>query len=89
MTGKTNTDSSSVLPLDARTARIAGDGGLAASLRESPVENDKAEGGYRTGVEPDELGSIAPHAAESRTASALSVPRASVQKAPRLNSNPT
>ena len=89
MTGKTSTDSSSVLPLDARTARIAGDGGLAASLREAPAKENEAQNGYRTGFEPDELDSVAPHAAEARAASNPAVPGPSVRTSPVLKSNPT
>ena len=74
MTGKTSTDSSSVLPLDARTARIAGDGGLAASLREAPAKENEAQNGYRTGFEPDELDSVAPHAAEEKSKGFLRAP---------------
>ena len=89
MTGKTSTDSSSVLPLDARTARIAADGGLAASLREVPAKENEAGNGYRAGFEPDELDSSMPHVAESRVASSPAVPRPSVQSTTCLKSNPT
>ena len=90
MTGKTSTDSSSVLPLDARSARIAAGGGLASSLREAPAKETEARNGYRAaGFEPDELDSFAPHAAESRAASSPTVPRPSVQASPQLNSDPT
>ena len=90
MTGKTGTDSSSVLPLDARTARIASGGGLAASLRDVPAKENEARNGYRAaGFEPDELDSVAPHAAESRVASSPAVPRPSVQSTTCLKSNPT
>lgn len=90
MTGKTSTDSSSVLPLDARSARIAAGGGLASSLHEAPSKKSEAQNGYRAaGSEPDELDSIVPHAAESRAASSPAVPRFSVQSTTCLNSNPT
>jgi hypothetical protein len=88
MTGKTSTDLSSVLPLNARTARIASGGGLAASLRKFPAKENEARNGYRAGLEPDELDSIAPHSAENRMESSLSVLRPSVQSTPHLNSNP-
>ena len=89
MTGKTCTDSSSALPLDARTARIASDGGLVASLHEGPAEDDKVQGGYRAGFEPDGLDSVAPRAAESRAASSLSIPVSSVRSTSHSDSNPT
>ena len=90
MTGKTGTDSSSVLPLDARTARIASGGGLAASLREAPEKETEARNGYRAaGFEPDERDSSMPHVAESRVASSPAVPRPSVQSTTCLKSNPT
>lgn len=90
MTGKTSTDSSSVLPLDARSARIASGGGLASSLREAPAKETEARNGYRAaGFEPGVLDSSMPHAAESRAASSPTVPRSSVQFTTRLNSDPT
>ena len=89
MTGRTSTDSSSVLPLDARSARIAADGGLAASLREVPAKENEAQNGYRAGFEPDELDSSMPQAAESRVASSPAVPHPSVQSTTCLKSNPT
>ena len=88
MTGKTSTDLSSVLPLDARAARIAAGGRLGSSLRESPANGTGKDKGYRTGLEPDELDSIAPRSAGNRIAASPSVPRPSVQSTPHLNSNP-
>ena len=76
--------------MDARTARIAAGGGLAASLREVPAKENEARNGYHaTGFEPDELDSVAPHAAESRAASNPAVPGPSVRTSPVLKSNPT
>lgn len=90
MTGKTNKDLSSVLPLDARSARIAAGGGLAVSLRETPAKESEARNGYHAaGSEPDGLDSFAPTAAESRVASSQTVPRLSVQSTTCLSSNPT
>ncbi|MBR3506219.1 MAG: hypothetical protein IKO02_04150 [Lentisphaeria bacterium] len=90
MTGKTNKDLSSVLPLDARSARIAAGGGLAVSLREAPAKETEARNGYRAaGSEPDELDSIAPTAAESRVASSPTMPRLSFQSTACLSSDPT
>ena len=89
MTGKTSTALSSVLPLDARTVHIAAGGGLGTFLRESPAKGARKNKGYRAGLEPDELDSVAPHAAETRIASSPSVSRPSVQSSPRLNNNPT
>lgn len=60
MTGKTNKELSSVLPLDARIACIASGGGLAVSLRKSPAKGAEMRNGYRAGFEPDELDFIAP-----------------------------
>jgi len=75
--------------MDARTARIAAGGGLAASLRESPAKESEARNGYRAaGSEPDGMDRIAPHAVESRVSASLSVPRPSVQTAPFPNENP-
>jgi len=88
MTGKTSTDLSSVLPLDARTARIAAGGRLGSSLREFSANGAGKANGYRAGLEPDELDSIAPRSAENRIATSPSVPRPSVQSTPHLNSNP-
>ncbi len=75
MTGKMNTDLSSVLPMNARCARIAAEGGLVASLRQSPPEKNEAQcGDHAAGTEPDVLDFVAPQAADSRAASSLSVP---------------
>ena len=88
MTGKTNTALSSVLPLDARAARIAADGGVVVSLQNSPGEETEARNGYHpAGFEPDDLDFIPPRALESRIASSISEPGRSVR--PVLNSNPT
>ena len=89
MTGKKSTDLRSVLPLNARTARIPAGGGLVASLRKSQAKGDDVQNGYRAGFEPDELDSIAPHSVENRIATSLSEPRPSVQSTPHLNCNPT
>lgn len=90
MTGKTSIVSSSVLPLDARTARIAAGGGLHASLTASPVTEKEPSGRYRVaGLDPDGLDFPVPHAADSRRASSFSVPRTSVPSEPVLNCNPT
>ena len=82
MTGKTSTDLSSVLPPDARTARIAAGGGLVASLREPPGRRTEARDGeyIAAGFEPDGLDFIVSPAADLRIASSLSIPRPSVQK---------
>ena len=88
MTGKNNPDLNPVMPLDAHAARIARDGGLASSLRESP-EAGTPHGYHAAGTEPDGLDSIVPQAAGSRTDFSRSVPRPSVQAASDLNSNPT
>lgn len=88
MTGNTSTDLSSVLPLDARTVHIAAGGRLGTFLRESPAKGARKDKGYRAGLEPDELDSIAPRSAENRIATSPSVPRPSVQSTPHLNSNP-
>jgi hypothetical protein len=81
MTGKTCTESNSVLPMDARSARIAAGGGLAASLHGDP--SGRAPRGYHAaGFEPDGMDSIMPQAADSRTED--SHPDASVS-----NDNPT
>lgn len=72
MTGKTCTESNSVLPMDARTARIAAGGGLAASSHGDPPGRDGSPRGYHAaGFEPDALDSIMPQAADSRTADSL------------------
>ena len=89
MTGKTSTESSSVLPLDERTARIAAGGGVSISLREHPMGKNKAQGGYHIGFEPDEMDVIAPHVAETRTGSSPATAPASVQNSVHWNSNPT
>ena len=75
MTGKTSTEMSSVLPLDARSARIAAESGLITSLQKSSVTGNNAPEGYHaSGHEPDGLDFIAPQAAGNRKASSLSVP---------------
>lgn len=79
MTGKTNKDLSLVLPLNARTARTASGGGLAASLHEFPAKKNRVQGGYHIGFEPDEQDIIAQTAADSCIASSLSTPRPSNQ----------
>ena len=91
MTGKTNKALSSVLPLDARVARIAAGGGFVASLQDSPVGRAGARNRAcgAAGFEPDGLDCAAPHAAESRKASSLAVPCPSVQSEPIRNDNPT
>ena len=89
MTGKTNKEMSSVLPLDARIACIASGGGLAVSLRKSPAKGAEMRNGYRAGFEPDEQDFIAPRAAKNDIASSPTVPRPSVQTTPFSSSNPT
>ncbi len=90
MTGKINTALSSVLPLDARAARIAADGGVVVSLQHSPGEETGARNGYHpAGFEPDDLDFIPSQTAESRIASSPSMPGRSVRTVPILNSNPT
>ena len=90
MTGKTSIAASSVLPLDARTARIAAGGGLSVSLTVSSMTGKETPGRYCVdGLDPDGLDLPMPHAADSRRASSFSVPRASVQSEPVLNCNPT
>ena len=90
MTWKKSMAVNTVLPPDARTARIAAGGGLAMSLHESPVGTDEKQEGLRAaGGEPDGLDCIAPHAAESRVSALSSVPRPSVQDTPAPNENPT
>jgi len=84
MTGKTNTDLSSVLPLDERIARIAAGGESVVSLRAFPAEKNKSQEGYYIGSEPDELDLIVPRAAGSRTTSSLSVPVSSVHSLNRI-----
>ena len=75
MTGKTSTALSSVLPLDARSARIAAEGGLITSLQKSSVTGNNAPEGYHSpGIEPDGLDFIAPQSAENRAASSQTVP---------------
>ena len=83
MTGEKSISVNSVLPLDARTGRIAAGGGLAVSAHDVP-------GGSRSaGYEPDGLDCVMPHAAESRTAFSRSVPAPSFQATPASNDNPT
>ena len=90
MTGNTHTALSSVLPMDARTARFAGGGGLVVSLQDPPRRIEVHDGGYvATGYEPDGLDLVAPQAAESRNASSSSVPCPSVQAEPVMIDNPT
>ena len=58
MTSNPGMNQNSVLPPDARTARIAsgGGGGLAASARHLPADgNGVPSGFFRTGQEPDDL----------------------------------
>ena len=83
MTGEESISVNSVLPLDARTGRIAAGGGLAASLHDVPAGRRPA------GCGPDGLDFIMPHAAESRMASTLSVPAPSFPATSAPNDNPT
>ena len=56
MTSNPGMNRNSVLPPDARTARIAAGGGVAASAREFPAGgNGVPSGCLRTGQEPDDL----------------------------------
>ena len=56
MTSNPGTNGNSVLPPDARTARIAAGGGLAASAQVFPADGNGVPSGYfRTGQEPDDL----------------------------------
>ena len=90
MTGEKNMAVNSALPLDARAARIVADGGLAASLHEFPSgKNEKREGLYAAGSEPDGLDFIMPRAAESRVSASASVPFSAVHQAPVPSENPT
>ena len=90
MTGKKSTDLSSVLPLDARTARIAADDGLVSSAQGCRAgEADEPEVLYPAGLKSERLDFVMPHAAGSRTASSLSVPCPSVQDPSLSNLNPT
>jgi len=58
MTGNSNMHGNAALPLNARNARIASGGGLAASLHGFPAAEEPAPNGYRrTGAEPDGLDS--------------------------------
>ena len=79
MTENKSISVNSVLPLDARSARIAADGGLAASAHGNPARRDAA------GCEQDGSDCIMPHAAESRNAASSSVP---VQPSHIPNDNP-
>lgn len=89
MTGKTSTDLSSVLPLDARTARIAAECGTVASMRRTSSKHNKTRDGFlATGYEQDELDFIAPQAAEKHADQTGSIPRPPGQNQPYLNSNP-
>jgi len=87
MTGKNSTELNSVLPLDARTARIAAGGGLASSLHEFPA--GAPDGFHAAGTEPDDPDPAMPPASGSRTDLSRSVPRPSVHALPVSNSNPT
>ena len=90
MTGNTSTCLNSVLPMDARTARIAAGGGLAAFSQECPAGTGEASPVRgAAGPEPDGLDLIMPHAAESRAASSLSVPSPSVRKTSFPSDDPT
>ena len=56
MTSNPGMNQNSVLPPDARTARIAAGGGLAVSAQDFPADGNGVPSGYfRTGQEPDEL----------------------------------
>ena len=56
MTGKTGAYLNSVLPLAARSARIASGGGAVASAHGFPAGEGKTPSGYfKTGQEPDSL----------------------------------
>ena len=58
MTGNSNMSGNAALPLNARNARIASGGGLAASLHGLPAAEESAPNGYlHTGAEPDGLDS--------------------------------
>ena len=84
MTGEKSISVNSVLPLNARTGRIAAGGGLAASAHDVPDCRCSA-----AGYEPDCLDFVMPHASESRTAASFSVPGPSFQANPVPNDNPT
>ena len=90
MTGKSSTDLNSVLPPDARVARIAAGGGLVVSLRGRCPERTVMPDVCRTdGSGPDRLDFIMPHAADSRVEASLAVPRPSVPNSPYPNDTPT
>ena len=56
MTSNSGMNRNSVLPPDARTARIAAGGGLTASAKDFPADGNGVPSGYfRTGQEPDDL----------------------------------
>ena len=82
MTGKKSMYVESVLPLDARSARIAAGGGLASSVRRIPVGRGAA------GCGSDVPDCIMPHAAESRAEASRAVPVPSTQTSPAPNDNP-
>ena len=81
MTGEKNMNVGSVLPLDARSARIAAGGGLASSVRRAPAGRD-------AGCGPDGTDCIMPQAAGSRAAASRAVPAPAIQPAPVPNDNP-
>ena len=89
MTWKKSMAGNSVLPPDARTARIAAGGGLAVSLHEFPAGTGETTDGFRAGGEPDSLDCIMPHAADSRVSASSSVPSPFVQDTHVPNENPT
>ena len=90
MTGKKSTDVNSVLPLNARSARIAACGGLAASAHDFPAgANEPPEKCRGAGRRPDRLDCIMPQPVELRAASSLSVPGLSDPLPPFSNENPT
>ena len=82
MIGQKSMSVNSVLPLDARSARIAAGGGLAASAPGIPCGRGAA------GYEPDAQDCIMPRAAESRNAASRSVPVSPVQTSSVPNDNP-
>ena len=90
MTSNPGMNMNSVLPLNARTMRIAAGGGLSASLTVSSMTGKETSGGDGVdGLAPDGLDFPMPHAAEFRTASSPSVPGPSVQADSFPNGNPT
>ena len=90
MTGKKSTDVNSVLPLNARSSRIAARGGLATSARDFPAGKTKMPEECRgAGCGPDRLDCVMPQPVDLRTAASFSVPGLSDAPHPFSNENPT